>query len=180
MSWDEVALRYGTDKASSHHGYMDTYQELFENRWGQLAPRLLEIGVAGGRSLAMWAEVLPTLEVLVGIDNNRACLSHQRWDRIVVWADAADPAAMAAVSTLYGPFDIVIDDGSHVMHEVRMAFEELYPRLNHGGIYVIEDLGYENDEVAEFVLRWDARWIPMLNDTSGLNQLPGLIVVEKP
>ena len=39
-----------------------------------------------------------------------------------------------------GGVDIVLDDGSHHMHDVKSSFDYLYPILNVGGIYIIEDL----------------------------------------
>ena len=54
---DELAVRFGTDKATSGHGYAIPYYELL----GPLRDReltLLEIGVAGGASLRMWEAFL--------------------------------------------------------------------------------------------------------------------------
>jgi len=54
----------------------------------------------------------------------------------------------------YGPFDVVIDDGSHVNEHVRTSFRTLFPYLRDGGVYAIEDLwtaycpGYGGDEGA--------------------------------
>ncbi len=39
-----------------------------------------------------------------------------------------------------GGVDIVLDDGSHVGSHQRTSFETLFPLLNEGGIYLIEDL----------------------------------------
>ncbi|MFE3638938.1 class I SAM-dependent methyltransferase [Streptomyces sp. NPDC059168] len=38
-----------------------------------------------------------------------------------------------------GPFDIVIDDGSHLNEHVLTSFEALFPHLRPGGLYVVED-----------------------------------------
>lgn len=175
-TWDEVALGCGTDKASSHHGYMAAYRALFGPL--QIA-RMLEIGVAGGRSLQLWRKVLPDA-FIVGVDNNPACLLHQRERSAVVLADAADAAQMAAVSTLYGPFDVVVDDGSHDHDDVRITFEELFPRLASGGVYVIEDLDGADGWVREFVARWHGRFIdcPVSPSLEGRYERPGLIVVD--
>lgn len=39
-----------------------------------------------------------------------------------------------------GDVDVVIDDGSHHMSDIQTSFEHLFPKINFGGIYIIEDL----------------------------------------
>lgn len=155
-NWDDIALRYGTDKASSHHDYMHVYEAKLKDK---SIKRLLELGVSHGKSLAMWAEIFPKA-LIVGVDNIPECRLHQRVNIDVVIADITDPAKMAAVSQLYGPFDVVIDDATHHPEPVAIAFEELYPRLSPGGIYIIEDLNIKDPNVRQFVDIWGAEVIP--------------------
>lgn len=172
-TWDGIALLCGTDKASSQHCYMETYNALLADR--KIA-RLLEIGVAGGRSLQLWRTVLPD-SFIVGVDNQRSCLLHQRERSAVVLADMANGAQMAAVSTLYGPFDVVIDDGSHDHDDVRLAFEELFPRLASGGVYIVEDLDLADGWVRTYFGQHHAQFVPIADRLNRVEQ-PGLIVIE--
>ena len=54
--------------------------------------------------------------------------------------DQTNPTFLKQISTKYGPFDIILDDGGHSNKQQIVSFETLFPLLNPGGIYVIEDL----------------------------------------
>ncbi len=174
MKWDEIALKYGADKASSHHSYMPIYQEYIGKRE---VKSLFEIGCAHGKSLMMWAELLPDA-LITSVDIDENCRLHQRKNIAVIIADATDPARMAAVSALNGPFQVIIDDGEHDHNQVRIAFEELWWRLEPGGVYFIEDLDGDSQFVQDFCKQWDAKFIEC-DDKTGYRTKPGLIVLEK-
>lgn len=165
--WDEVGIKWGTDKASTHHGYMDTYEKLFANRG---IKTLLEIGVAHAKSCFTFAELLPDA-LIVGLDIVPECRLHQRINIAILIADATDPAKMAAVTMLHGPFQAVIDDGEHDPNQIRIAFEELYPRLPSGAVYVIEDVDQEAEWAQKFIKQWDGRFVKCIDKS--------LIIVER-
>jgi hypothetical protein len=50
------------------------------------------------------------------------------------------PRSLKKVCDERGPFDIVINDGSHVPKYVVASFHILFPVLRDGGMYVIEDV----------------------------------------
>jgi hypothetical protein len=58
----------------------------------------------------------------------------------IVIGDQADRQLHAALRAKYGEFDIVIDDGGHSMAQQTITFEEQYPAVKNGGIYLTEDL----------------------------------------
>ncbi|HKN55231.1 MAG TPA: class I SAM-dependent methyltransferase, partial [Amycolatopsis sp.] len=70
----------------------------------------------------------------------------------VLRGDQNDPAQLEALAKEHGPFDIVIDDGSHINEHVLTSFHALFPHVRTGGFYVIEDLwtsylpGYGGDD----------------------------------
>ncbi len=98
---------------------------------------LLEIGVGRGGSLVMWRNYFNNGRV-VGIDNNPACKACAG-DRIEIHiGDQADEQFLNSLM-LYS-FDIIVDDGGHTMEQQLASFKTLFPTLNDGGIYVIEDL----------------------------------------
>ena len=138
-----LAIVHGTDKWGAHF-YTPIYHRLFAHLRGKPV-RLLEIGVGGnqfakvgGASLAMWADYFPQGRI-VGIDVFAKSLS--LGPRIVVEHGSQDDTAfLTRVSDEHGPFDIVIDDGSHHPAHVTASFATLFPLLADNGLYVIEDV----------------------------------------
>jgi SAM-dependent methyltransferase len=144
VSWDAVALRHGTDKASSlhglpAHGYMRRYEREMA---GAEISSLLEIGVANGESLRMWAELLPEARI-VGVDVAPDCAQHETERIAVIIADATVAPRMQLVARAHGPFDVIVDDGSHHPPDAVASFAALFPYLRPGGAYFIEDLSWD-------------------------------------
>jgi hypothetical protein len=52
--------------------------------------------------------------------------------------DQSDPEFLRALIEEFGPFDVVIDDGSHVMSHTLTSFDALYEHTT--GVYAVEDL----------------------------------------
>ena len=138
-----LAIRHGTDKWGLHF-YTPLYHRLFSHLRDKPV-RLLEIGIGGyahrsvgGASLAMWADYFPRASI-VGMDVVPKTLSLDPRIKTVVGSQD-DAAFLARLSREYGPFDIVIDDGSHLPNDVVATFRALFPRLADDALYVIEDV----------------------------------------
>lgn len=136
---DEIAIKYGTDKSPLWHNYTRHYLRYF-SPLREKRLKVLEIGVAQGQSLKMWEEFFPNAEIF-GIDTNSDCLKSAN-ERVKVFiGDQADEKFLKSFAEKAGGnFDIIIDDGGHFMHQQITSFRILFPCLNAGGIYVIEDL----------------------------------------
>jgi predicted O-methyltransferase YrrM len=135
---DSLGLLHGTDKSSRTHGYLALYDRLL--RPLRLKPvRLLEIGVLGGASLRMWRDYFPAGEI-VGLDVDPAAAAHAG-ERIAVHrADQADVPAMTRLVGTLGPFDIIVDDGSHRWAHQVATLRALLPLVARRGFYIVEDL----------------------------------------
>ena len=102
---------------------------------------ILEIGVKGGGSTAIWKALFPGASV-VGLDIKlrRWLTSEPSADGVVyLQGDQTDVARLEEIAAHYGPFDVVIDDGSHVTDHVGCTLRCLLPHVRPGGAYVIED-----------------------------------------
>lgn len=131
------------DHAFSGRNYLHHYERHFEPL-RQLPVKLLEIGVNYGCSLRLWRDYFEKGDIH-GADINPECIDHKS-DRITVHildqGSQPDLATMAAL----GPWDIIIDDGSHYVPHIVSTFGALWPSISPGGFYVVEDmrLSYAN------------------------------------
>lgn len=121
------------------HHYIPLYDYHF-SRFRNSQVRLLEIGVSGGGSLAMWRQYFGDKATIFGIDINPKCLQYNDSVASVRIGSQDDSEFLAGVVREMGGVDIVIDDGSHVMNHVRKSFDTLYPLMSEGGVYLVEDL----------------------------------------
>ncbi|KAA9166500.1 class I SAM-dependent methyltransferase [Amycolatopsis acidicola] len=138
-----LAARYGSDKWASLHWYVPHYERHFA-RFRDQAVRVLEIGIGGedhepgGASLKMWKRYFHR-GLVFGVDLfDKSVLDQPRLTTLV--ADQRVAGELTAIGERYGPFDVIIDDGSHVAEDIRTSFHALLPFLRDDGIYVIEDL----------------------------------------
>ncbi|HKT01917.1 MAG TPA: class I SAM-dependent methyltransferase [Rugosimonospora sp.] len=133
----ELAIRTGTDKWG-RHWYTSTY-ERYLGRLRDRTVRVLEIGCDGGESLRMWTHYFRRGQ-LVRLDARDKSLSTPARAHAVHGAQD-DARFLKSLAADFGPFDVVIDDGSHLNQQVITSFTALFPHLLPGGVYVIEDLG---------------------------------------
>lgn len=141
---DALGVLWATDKAMRHHGYTSLYAKHL-GRSRRSTRCVLEIGIGGahhpdqgGNSLYMWKSYFRRASVF-GVDIHRKELRGVP-DVVPINADQSDRAALQQVVRMCPPFDLIIDDGSHIGTHILTSFSELFPALRPGGWYVIEDL----------------------------------------
>lgn len=143
MSLTELAEHFGTDKSGMHF-----YTPHYERHFGHLRRErftLLEIGIGGyirdrkgGASLRMWKYFFPNAQV-VGLDIEDK--SFVRAPRIDTYQGSQDDESLLRrIVEEKGPVKVVVDDGSHRPEHIRKTFQVLFPLLEDGGIYAIEDI----------------------------------------
>lgn len=137
-SLTELGKMYGTDKIGSHT-YLPIYEQYFDPIRDKKI-RLLEIGYggyanpdAGGESARMFADYFSEGEIVVTDIYPKNLKPNDRF--IFKQGSQTDLLLMQGL----GNFDIVIDDGSHNSSDVIISFCGLFPLLNDGGIYIVED-----------------------------------------
>lgn len=138
-----LAVLHGTDKFG-YHDYTPNYFALLDG-WQDRPLRMLEIGVGGygfedrgGESLATWRDFFPNASI-TGIDIQRKTMD--LGPRVtILQGSQVDAEFLAQTVAEHGPFDIILDDGSHRNDHVIQTFEMLFEGLAPGGVYIIEDV----------------------------------------
>lgn len=99
----------------------------------------LEIGIFRGGSIPMWKGFFGPGSTLVFADIDPDCTAHAEPDTHIEIGDQSDPEFLAHLADKYGPFNVVLDDGGHMMHQQTTSFEHLWPHLKVRGRYLVED-----------------------------------------
>jgi hypothetical protein len=134
-----IFFEHGSDKGSSGHYYGSFYESKLRQK-RDYTLRLLEIGLSNNGnskapSLDAWQEYFPYAEI-IGFDiQDFKHLKHSTEQ-----GDQGNASDLEKLVNKYERFDVIIDDGSHEPSDQIQSFKSLYPILNPGGFYVIEDL----------------------------------------
>ena len=119
--------------------YFPAYERHF-SRYVNLPITMIEIGTGGGGSSQMWRRYLGSLARIVSLDIRPECKAFEDAQVSVRIGDQSDKGFLQSVLDEFGPPDIVLDDGSHVMQHVVATFAYLYPRIARNGTYMVEDM----------------------------------------
>jgi predicted O-methyltransferase YrrM len=190
----EIAAKHGTDKAAPVRGWIPIYERLLEPRRHQ-STRLLEIGVLDGASLRTWRDYLSDAEI-IAVDIDPASTRHQGDGVTIMIGDQGDGEFLGRLIER-GPFDVVIDDGSHYPADQKATLAALWPVVSRGGVYVVEDIhtsylgrwhgGYRRPgtfvehlkEIVDDVNQWWHQQPPILPELASVELYPELCVFVK-
>lgn len=203
----EAGQAAGCDKVNPHlyHKYYAPHLCRYHGR----PFRLLEIGIGGedretgGASINMWKRIFPDAKIYAWDIYPKDELNDAQVQTFIV--DQGDRDAIEAFCREYGPFDVIIDDGSHRRSDQLTSLFNLISWVVEGGLYVIEDYFtaywpvYGGSTLAvDFLdspIRWIKRTVDMVNrenllsldvkhllpdwGVSSLHVYPGVCVLQK-
>jgi cephalosporin hydroxylase len=119
--------------------YFDIYDRHFAP-YRKRAVTVVEFGVSHGGSLQMWKRYFGRKARIVGVDIEPRCAKLAE-DRIeIVIGDQEDRGLLRSLRERFAPIDVVIEDGGHTMTQQIATFEEMWPGVRDGGVYLVEDL----------------------------------------
>ncbi|MFK8110705.1 MAG: hypothetical protein AB8B91_00800 [Rubripirellula sp.] len=157
MTLTQLANLYHSDKGDTV-GCCHRYASLYETILAPFRDKpisFLEIGLQRDvcqhqpdcPSLRMWLDFFPQGDIN-GFDISD--FSDVQIDRATIFqGDQGDPAALQSVAEKVGPFDVIIDDGSHASHHQQITVGNLFSHLKPGGLFIIEDTHWQPQRQAE-------------------------------
>lgn len=134
----EFVLRSGDRAVNKWVHYFEIYaREL--TRFRDRPVSFLEIGVFRGGSIPMWKAFFQAGSQLTFVDIDPECAQFEIPGTQVEIGSQADPVFLAELAQKYGPFDVVLDDGSHLNAHQIDSLQALWPHISEGGVYLVED-----------------------------------------
>ena len=119
--------------------YIPVYERYFQAFVGRRI-NFLEIGAGQGGSSRMWAQLFGPTASIVSIDIREECRAFETDQVSIRIGDQSDQIFLQSLIDEFGAFDIILDDGSHVMSHVNATFDFMYPRMQRDAIYMVEDM----------------------------------------
>lgn len=158
-----LAKKYSCDK--SDHGYMELYAQIVP----KTTKRLLEIGLLRGESALLWLEWLSKPQNVDFIENSTDHIDLQTLNDITDHGARVffQDVKQINVEELADTYSVIIDDGSHNNQDQIQAFMRLWPLVEPGGWYVIEDLHTHGGYIyakKHGASTWNNRRFPMIMD----------------
>lgn len=154
MKLSELFLKYETDKNLGFMNIGHFYGEFYDQLFSQYkdGSDILEIGVQKGGSLLVWKDYFPKSKVY-GIDIEDTRKPEYISDRVTfILGDFRK--VRERLNDL--KFDIIIDDGSHILDDVIFTVQNYLQLLKPKGTLVIEDV--------QEPVNWDMAILPLIPD----------------
>lgn len=127
----------GTDK-NTVHSYIENFYENEFSKYQNKKINLLEIGIYHGGSLDLWSRYFNNAEIY-GFDITDLNILKQ-YKNLNNVKQVFENAYDHKVANSLPNFDIIIDDGPHTIETQVKCLEIYLPKLNDGGVLIIEDI----------------------------------------
>ena len=163
--------------------YFEIYQRYLQ-RFVGTDVHIMEVGIYSGGSLPMWRQYFGDTSMVYGVDIEPACKIYEADRTKVLIGDQGDRAFWSGVRKDVPRIDVLIDDGGHHPEQQIVTFEELFPHLRPGGVYICEDTGgvpnYFNSYAAGVASQLNGmRPSRMESLIDSVHIYPGICVFEK-
>ena len=170
-----LAAKHRTDKGVTIFPFMGytLHYDRFFSKYRDRSINILEVGLGPRHlstcpSLKMWAEYFPKANIF-GFDIQD--FSDVRLPRTqILQGDQGKADDLLKIVEQCPKFDIIIEDGSHASFHQQVTLQTLFPYLADDGLYVIEDLLFQPQEL-ESELPKVRKTLELLKDRSALDEM---------
>jgi hypothetical protein len=125
-------------------GKLAHYLPIYESVIDRTKPiRMLKIGSFYTESVRGWQEYLHPNSHIVGVDSNSKMLkiADSEGIHVRIASEEGSVAFLKEVAAEFGPFDVIVDDGSHTSSHMVDSFRCLFANfLSDGGVYIVGDV----------------------------------------
>lgn len=129
--------------------YFEIYEKHFRRFTGKPVC-FAEIGVYSGGSLEMWRDYFGPEATIYGVDiEDCRCYSDDKTHIFI--GDQSDRSFWSSFKTSVPQLDLLVDDASHRPNDQIPSFEELFPHLSPGGVYLCEDIQGIHNGFASYI-----------------------------
>jgi len=140
-SLNEIYQNYSAPDHHGDKGTIHTYIEIYERVLEKYRTNstVLEIGIYNGLSLRMWNDYFIDSKIY-GIDIHMNEFTNQLINENynLIIGNACDVSILNNFNDVV--FDVIVDDGSHVLSEQVMTFNLFKSKMKNGGVFIIEDV----------------------------------------
>ena len=168
MKLTDIHRQFKTDKGIAH-SYIEWYEDTFSDRRTDEL-KVLEIGVLFGGSLKMWEKYFKNSQIygiedfsqqdghwhyqFEPVDGNSVMEEINSHERITLFNFNCESLDLIRDNLQGLNFDIIIDDANHQLTQQMKNFQNYYPYVNEGGIYICEDVqtNHEAQDLQSFIL----------------------------
>ena len=128
-----------TDKATVH-SYVRVYDTLLAPLRSSVAA-VLEVGVKKGGSLVLWREHFASEARIYGLEVDASAPSFplDAGLKVVAGVNSTDAASVRRAFGGAPRFDLIVDDGCHLLRCIFGTFRATHPLLRDDGLYIVED-----------------------------------------
>jgi hypothetical protein len=139
-TYREVFLSNRRLDSDKYDHYFDIYDHLFSHLYDKDIT-YVEIGVQNGGSLEISKKLFGQNSKIIGVDIDPRCklLEEKGLAQKIIIGSQANIDCLNEIRSAAPAIDILIDDGSHVQHDMIFTFINLFSSIKNNGIYIIED-----------------------------------------
>lgn len=154
MQRDIISIfkKYSTDK--NDHGYAEYYQKHLP----ETASKILEVGILKGESVKMWHEIYPEAHIY-GLDLFIENPIPFEADYVTWISGSQTDGKLLGHVRAHGPFDFIIEDGSHNSRDQLITF---YGLVDCSPLYILEDAHCAKEEFYRQGLKFERTMLGQL------------------